>query len=136
MSERTAGTVLDEYLVLQSQVGDSDAFGLLVQRWHARLVRHALRYTHDSEAAQDAAREAWLGIVRGLASLGDPALFRPWPSGLSPTRPTTGSVASSRGVALHRAWGTPYRSRTAPRPLLMRCVAYVTASTRSMPTIA
>jgi RNA polymerase sigma-70 factor (ECF subfamily) len=78
MSSRTPSTVLDEFLVAQSQCGDSEAFASLVGRWHPRLLRNALRYTGDAEAAKDVAQEVWLAIARGLHSLNDPACFRAW----------------------------------------------------------
>ena len=73
-----AGTVLDEYLVLQSQLGDAAAFARLVHRWQVRILRHAHFFTRDSEAAKDVAQESWMAIVRGLRSLHDPAHFRAW----------------------------------------------------------
>lgn len=78
MGERTATTVLDEYLVLQSQLGDAAAFARLVRRWQARILRHAHYFTRDPEAAKDVAQESWMAIVRGLRSLRDPAHFRAW----------------------------------------------------------
>jgi RNA polymerase sigma-70 factor (ECF subfamily) len=78
VSTRSASVVLDEYLVVRSQLGDGEAFGGLVRRWHDRLVRHAVHLTGDDEAARDIAQESWVGIVRGLGSLRDPASFRPW----------------------------------------------------------
>jgi RNA polymerase sigma-70 factor (ECF subfamily) len=78
MSSRTPSTVLDEFLVAQSQCGDSEAFARLVGRWHPRLLSHALRYTGDTEAAKDVAQDVWLAIAKGLPSLNDPARFRAW----------------------------------------------------------
>ncbi|NIR42694.1 MAG: RNA polymerase sigma factor, partial [Gemmatimonadetes bacterium] len=78
MNERTPASVLDEYLVVESQLGDRVAFARLVDRWHARLLRHAYHYTQDGEAARDVAQESWIAVVRGLRSLEDPARFRAW----------------------------------------------------------
>ena len=78
VSERAAAAVLDEYLVVQSQLGDADAFRHLVRRWHSRLVRHARYFTRDGEAAKDVAQKSWMAIMRGLRSLHDPANFRAW----------------------------------------------------------
>jgi RNA polymerase sigma factor (sigma-70 family) len=75
---RAAGRVLDEYLVVRSQLGDADAFAELVRRWNARLRRHAAFLTRDGEAAKDVVQESWLAIVRGLGSLHDPGRFRAW----------------------------------------------------------
>jgi RNA polymerase sigma-70 factor (ECF subfamily) len=78
MSERTPSSVLDEYLVVQSQMGDSRAFARLARRWHPRLLRHAYHFTQDADAARDVTQETWLAVVRGLRSLSDPARFRAW----------------------------------------------------------
>ena len=69
MSHRKPSSVLDEYLVVESQLGDSAAFARLVERWHSSLVRYAYHFTQDAEAARG---------VRGLRSLRDPARFRGW----------------------------------------------------------
>lgn len=78
MSERAPSSVLDEYLVVQSQLRDEGAFARLVRRWHPRLLRHAYHFTRDAEAARDVAQESWMAVVRGLGTLRDPARFRPW----------------------------------------------------------
>jgi RNA polymerase sigma-70 factor (ECF subfamily) len=78
VNERTAATVLDEYLVVQSQLGHADAFGHLVNRWQPKLLRHARCFTRNGEAAKDVAQESWMAILRGLHSLHDPARFRAW----------------------------------------------------------
>jgi RNA polymerase sigma-70 factor (ECF subfamily) len=78
MSGRSADQVLDEYLVVRSQLGDAEAFGRLVRRWHGRLLRQAGLYTGDGEPAKDVVQESWIAIVRGLGSLQDPARFRAW----------------------------------------------------------
>lgn len=78
MGERTPSSVLDEYLVIQCQLGDSAAFRCLVERWHPRILRHAYRFTQDEEAARDVAQETWLSVVRGLKGLRDPARFPGW----------------------------------------------------------
>jgi RNA polymerase sigma factor (sigma-70 family) len=77
-NDRSAAAVLDEYLVVQSQLGDAEAFGCLVLRWHAKLLRHGRHFTRNSEAAEDVVQESWIAIVRGLGSLHDPARFRAW----------------------------------------------------------
>jgi RNA polymerase sigma-70 factor (ECF subfamily) len=73
-----ADAVLDEYLVVQSQLGDADAFRRLVRRWHERILGRALHFTRDPEAAKDVAQESWVAVVRGLRSLRDPARFPAW----------------------------------------------------------
>jgi RNA polymerase sigma factor (sigma-70 family) len=74
----TADDVLDEVLVVQSQLGDEAAFSRLVRRWQGRVLRRALYFTHDQEAARDVAQESWMAVIRGLRSLRDPARFPAW----------------------------------------------------------
>ena len=70
--------IVDEILVMDCQSGRSQALDLLVSRWQQRLWRYACRLTGDSEAAWEVTQESWLGIVRGIRRLNDPARFRPW----------------------------------------------------------
>ena len=70
--------IVDEILVMDCQSGRSQALDLLVSRWQQRLWRYACRLTGDPEAAWEVTQESWLGIVRGIRRLNDPARFRPW----------------------------------------------------------
>ena len=47
-------------------------------RWQKRLWQHAYRLIGDTEAAWDVTQQTWLGIIRGLRKLRDPADFRAW----------------------------------------------------------
>jgi len=77
-NEGHADRAQDEFLVLQCQLGDEDAFRALVDRWQPKLLRHARYFTRQADAAKDVAQESWIAIVKGLGSLQDPARFRPW----------------------------------------------------------
>ncbi len=70
--------LVDELLVMDAQSGRVKALEMLVSRWQKRLWRYACRLTGSPEAAWDVTQESWLGIVRGISRLGDPARFRPW----------------------------------------------------------
>ncbi len=48
--------------------GDTAAFGVIVQAYQSRLVRFAARMLGDTDAAQDAAQEAFVRLWRGRAS--------------------------------------------------------------------
>lgn len=54
----------DDALMRQAANGDAQAFGQIVQAYQSRLVRFAARLLGDSEAAQDAAQEAFLRLWR------------------------------------------------------------------------
>lgn len=68
----------DQLLVMEAQDGDVRAMEALARRWQKRLWRHALSLTDDPEAAWDVTQQTWLGIIKGLRRLNDPARFRAW----------------------------------------------------------
>ena len=68
----------DELLLMDAQDGDARAMDQLVCRWQRRLWRYAYRLTSSAEGAWEITQESWLGIIRGLSRLHDPARFRPW----------------------------------------------------------
>jgi RNA polymerase sigma-70 factor (ECF subfamily) len=77
---------LDEYLVLLSQAGSGAALDGLARRWTPRLVRYAARLLGGSgdagETARDVVQDAWIGAIRGLRGLRDPAQFPAWIYGI------------------------------------------------------
>ena len=77
---------LDEYLVSLSQAGCTEALDGLVRRWTPRLLRYAARVLGGSdsvEAARDVIQETWIGAIRGLRGLRDPAQFPAWIYGIA-----------------------------------------------------
>ena len=70
--------VLDGYLVVLVQGGSRDAFDRLARRWTPRLVRYATRTLGRPELARDIVQETWIGAIRGLKHLTDPAQFPAW----------------------------------------------------------
>ena len=76
--DRSVEQIVDEILVMDCQSGSAKALEMLVSRWQKRLWRYAFGLTRDSEAAWDITQESWLGIIRGISRLNDPARFRSW----------------------------------------------------------
>ena len=76
--ERSVEQLVDEILVMDCQSGSRNALEKLISRWQKRLWGYAYRLTGDSEAAWDITQESWLGIIKGLRRLNDPARFRSW----------------------------------------------------------
>jgi len=70
--------LIDEILVMDCQSGRVKALEVLVSRWQKRLWHYAYGLTGNSEAAWDITQESWLGIIKGLRKLHDPANFRAW----------------------------------------------------------
>lgn len=76
--ERPVEQLVDEILVMDAQSGSVRALEMLVSRWQKRFWQYAYNLTGDSEVAWDVTQESWLGIIRGLRRLNDPANFRAW----------------------------------------------------------
>lgn len=67
-----------EWLVLEAQGGEVDAFGELLRVWLPVMTRHAYRLTGDRDGAADVTQEVCLAITRSLRRLDDPARFESW----------------------------------------------------------
>jgi RNA polymerase sigma-70 factor (ECF subfamily) len=76
--DRSVQQLVDEILVMDAQDGKARAMEMLVSRWQKRLWQHAFRLTADEQAAWDVTQQSWLGIIKGLRKLHDPANFRAW----------------------------------------------------------
>lgn len=63
---------------MSAQDGDVGAMEKLVNRWQKSLWRHAFRLTGKRDAAWDVTQQSWLGIIKGLRKLHDPANFKEW----------------------------------------------------------
>lgn len=70
--------VYDAYLVASARIGDRQAWQRLVQRWQPRFLGHAYRLLGNADLAAEAAQEAWLEVLRGLAALDDAKAFPAW----------------------------------------------------------
>lgn len=68
----------DELLVIRCQLGEPEAFDALVLRWHPPLSRYIKGLLPDDNAADDVVQELWIGVLRGIPRLRDPASLAPW----------------------------------------------------------
>ena|SRR5688572_8846424 len=90
---------LDEYLVSLSQAGSSEALDGLARRWTPRLLRYAARVlggSDSADAARDVVQETWIGAIRGLRGLRDPAQFPAWIYGIATRKCADAIRASTR----------------------------------------
>jgi RNA polymerase sigma-70 factor (ECF subfamily) len=76
--ERTVEQLIDEILVMDCQSGRVKAMEMLVSRWQKRLWQYAYHLTGSADAAWDITQDGWLGIIKGIGKLHDPARFKPW----------------------------------------------------------
>jgi RNA polymerase sigma-70 factor (ECF subfamily) len=68
----------DNELVGAAQAGSQDAFGELVDRYRAPVVRLAYRLTHDADEANDIAQDAFLRAYRRLGEFEPGRPFARW----------------------------------------------------------
>lgn len=70
--------IAEHFVVLRAQLGDPEAFGVLFDRYHARVLAY-VRHRMDSTAdAEDVLQEVWVTVVRKIARLEEPQAFRAW----------------------------------------------------------
>ena len=69
---------LQRRLVLRAQSGDRDAFDALLREIAPPLLRYVTRVTNDAALAEDVVQDTLIAIVRKIAWLSDPSLFRAW----------------------------------------------------------
>ncbi len=133
----TPGRALDEYLVSLSQAGSTEALDGLTRRWTPRLLRYAARVLGGSdgaEAARDVVQETWIGAIRGLRGLRDPAQFSAWIYGIA-TRKCADSIrANTRRRRLDAQVTAEERSRPVENPTSVQHIDLTTAI-RELPPI-
>ena len=66
----------DAVAVIRLQMGDSQGFVRLYERYHARILYYLRRMLSD--AAEDSAQEVWLVVLRKIRSLRVPEAFCAW----------------------------------------------------------
>lgn len=68
----------DVELVQRARAGDTQAFGLLVNRYQTFVYNLALRVIHNSQEAEDLAQEAFVRAWLALPNFRAQAAFRTW----------------------------------------------------------
>lgn len=69
--------------MVRCQLGERPAFDELIQRWHQPLWRYARHLAGNDAAADAAAQEVWLRVLRGIGRLRDGARLRSWLFGIA-----------------------------------------------------
>ena len=68
----------NEWLVMESQRGEVEAFNTLIKNWEQRYFLYALNRLKNREAAKDVTQESLISISKGLRRLADPATYPKW----------------------------------------------------------
>jgi len=56
----------DLRLVNALRAGDEGAFAMLVDRYHASLLRLAMTFVRDRAVAEEVVQDTWLGVLKGI----------------------------------------------------------------------
>ncbi|MDQ2680136.1 MAG: sigma-70 family RNA polymerase sigma factor, partial [Candidatus Eremiobacteraeota bacterium] len=72
------GSVEDQVLVMRTLAGQSEAFGILVERYDRAVYHLAYRTMRDGEEARDVAQEAFFKAFRSLRTFKPGAKFSTW----------------------------------------------------------
>jgi RNA polymerase sigma-70 factor (ECF subfamily) len=96
-------TYTDAELVTLLRAGDEEAMSQLVDRWSPAMFRVARSFVGSPQSAEDVVQEAWLGMLRGLATFEGRSSLRAW------TFTILVNQARTRGAR---------EARTVPRPEL------------------
>ena len=78
----------DTELVKRARGGDSDAFGLLVERHEANVYGLCIKMLRNPEDAEDCLQEVFVKAYKALPSFREEARFSTWPGSTSSTPPT------------------------------------------------
>ncbi len=68
----------NEWLVVNSQRGEANAFNQLASNWQQKYFLYALNRLGDREAARDVTQDCLLSISRSIGKLSDPAAYPKW----------------------------------------------------------
>ncbi len=70
--------ITDEEAARLVQKGDKDAFGLLVERYEAKLVRYGGKFISRNEDIEDIVQDVFLSCYQNIQSFDASQKFSPW----------------------------------------------------------
>jgi RNA polymerase sigma-70 factor (ECF subfamily) len=141
----------DAALVDRLRAGDETAFGALVRRHHARLLRVAASLTPSRAVAEEVVQDTWLAVVRGIDRFEGRSSVQTWLVRICVNRARTAGAREARSVPLDPrpgpavpldrfastgAWAappTPWSDEADDRVVAQRLAARVKASLPDLP---
>lgn len=78
MRVSTDHTATDEELATQVQKGDKEVFGILVERYEAKLIRYGRRFLSQKEDLEDIMQDIFISAYENLQSFDASQRFSPW----------------------------------------------------------
>lgn len=74
----SANQITDEQLATQVQQGDKEQFGMLVERYAAKLSRYGRKFLLSTENIEDLVQETFLKAYQNIQSFDAKLKFSPW----------------------------------------------------------
>ena len=113
---RVGGLRLDDeaHLIAALRAGDESAFILLIDRYHAAMLRLARLFVRDAAVAEDVVQEAWLGVLHGLARFEARSSLKRWISTILINRAKTRAARERRSIPFSELWGVAWRLGVVP----------------------
>lgn len=71
-------TKTDEEIAIMVQNGDSDAFGVIVDRYAAKLARYGRKFVSSTEDIKDLVQDVFLKAYQNIQSFDGEMRFSPW----------------------------------------------------------
>lgn len=68
----------DEYIAGRVQNGDADAFGILIERYEAKLRRYASRFIARTDDIEDILQTVFINAYQNIQSFDSSLRFSPW----------------------------------------------------------
>ena len=91
-------TYTDAELVTLLRAGNEEAMSQLVERWSPAMFRVARSFVGSPQSAEDVVQEAWLGMLRGLATFEGRSSLRAWTFTILVNQARTRGVREARSV--------------------------------------
>ncbi len=91
--------------------GDEEAFGRLVEAYHARLVTLARAYVADPAAAEEVVQETWLAVLEGLPRFEGRSSLKTWIFRILANRAKARAVREKRSIPFSALEGAPDADR-------------------------
>lgn len=68
----------DEHIAALVQAGDTERFGVLVERYEAKLLRYGRKFLPRDEDIEDIVQDVFVSAFRNIKSFDTDRLFSPW----------------------------------------------------------
>jgi RNA polymerase sigma-70 factor (ECF subfamily) len=125
-----AVTSREDMLVVEAlRQGDERMFEVLVDRYHATLIRLARMYVRDRAVAEEVVQETWLGVLNGLDRFEARSSLKTWIFRILTNRAKTRGQREARSVPFSALADPEERERPSVDPGRFRGVDEVSTGT-------